>query len=116
MRWGIIGTGSISAQWVAALAQCPGATVAAVAARDAGRAERFAQQHGIASAYGSYAELVADPAVEIVYVGTITRLHREHTLLAIAAGKHVLCEKPLAENAADARAMCAAAEANNVML
>ena len=88
----------------------------AVAAREAGRARQFAEQHGIAAAYGSYAELVAAPEVDIVYVGTITRLHQEHTLLAIEAGKHVLCEKPLAENALAARAMYAAAAAGNVML
>ena len=116
LRWGIIGTGSISSQWVASLAQCPGATVTAVAARDPERAQRFAEQHGIAAACDSYAELAASPEVDIVYVGTINRLHREHTLLALAAGKHVLCEKPLAETAADARAMYAAADARQVML
>jgi len=116
LRWGIIGTGSISAQWVASLAACPGASVTAVAARDPGRARRFARQHGIAAACDSYADLVASPEVDIVYVGTINRLHREHTLLALAGGKHVLCEKPLAETAADARAMYKAADASGVML
>ena len=116
LRWGIIGTGSISAQWVASLAPCAGARVTAVAARDQARAQRFADQHGIGTVCASYAELVALPEVDIVYVGTINRLHREHTLLALAAGKHVLCEKPLAETAADARAMYAAADARGVML
>ena len=116
LRWGIIGTGSISAQWVASLAACPGATVSAVAARDPERARRFAEQHAIATVCDTYAELAASPEVDIVYVGTITGLHREHTLLALAAGKHVLCEKPLAEHAADARAMYEAADARGVML
>ena len=116
LRWGIIGTGRISAQWVANLAQCAGASVTAVAARDPERARRFAEEHGIAAARASYAELAASPEVDIVYVGTINRLHREHTLLALAAGKHVLCEKPLTETADDARAMYAAADARGVML
>ena len=116
LRWGIIGAGRISAQWVMCLHQCAGATVTAVAARSADRAREFAEKYGIASAYGSYAEMVASPEVDIVYVGTINRLHREHSILAIEAGKHVLCEKPLAETGADGRAMYAAAEAQGVML
>ena len=116
LRWGVIGAGSISAQWVGCLRACAGAQVTAVAAREAARAERFAGRHGIPKAYGSYEALVAADDVDIVYIGTITRCHREHTLLAIAAGKHVLCEKPLAENVEDARAMHAAARAAGVML
>ena len=116
LRWGIIGTGPISAQWVMCLHACAGATVTAVAARSADRAREFAIKYGVASAYGSYAEMVASPEVDIVYVGTINRLHKEHSILAIEAGKHVLCEKPLAETGADARAMYAAAEAHGVML
>ena len=116
LRWGILGAGSISTQWVEALAACPGATVTAVAARERTRAEQFAARFGIAAAYGDYAEMVASPEVDIVYVGTVTGVHKEHALLAIAAGKHVLCEKPLAGNAADARAMHAAAAEHEVML
>ena len=76
----------------------------------------FARKYGVASAYGSYAEMVASPDVDIVYVGTINRLHKEHSILAIEAGKHVLCEKQLAETGADGRAMYAAAQAHGVML
>ena len=114
--WGIIGAGSISGQWVRCLHECEGATITAVAARSADRAKEFATKYGITSAYGSYAEMVASPNVDIVYVGTITKLHKEHSLLAIGAGKHVLCEKPLAENVSDARAMYAAAAQKDVML
>ena len=116
LRWGILGAGSIATQWVEVLAACAGATVTAVAARERSRAEQFAARFGIATAYGDYAEMAASPDVDIVYVATITGLHKEHTLLAIAAGKHVLCEKPLAENAIDARAMYAAAAEQKVML
>ena len=116
LRWGIIGAGRISAQWVMCLHACEGATVTAVAAREADRAKEFAAKYGITSAYGSYAQMVAAEDVDIVYVGTITRLHKAHSLLAIEASKHVLCEKPLAENASDARAMYAAAKEKDVML
>ena len=116
LRWGIIGAGSISAQWVMCLRECKGATVSAVAARSADHAKEFAAKYDITSAYGNYAEMVAAPDVDIVYVGTITRLHKEHSLLAIEAGKHVLCEKPLAENLSDARAMYEAAAEKEVML
>ena len=116
LRWGIVGAGSISTQWVGCLRACAGATVAAVAARDAQRAQAFAARHGIPAAYGSYQALVAADDVDIVYIGTITRLHKAHALLAIAAGKHVLCEKALAENVQDAGAMHAAAREAGVML
>ena len=116
LRWGIIGTGSISAQWVGCLRQCPGASVTAVAARELDRAQAFANRLEIPAAYGSYRELAESADVDIVYVGTITRLHKAHSLLAIEAGKHVLCEKPLAADAAEARAMYTAAERKGVML
>ena len=116
LRWGIISAGRISAQWAMCLHACAGATVTAVAARSTDRAREFARKYGVASAYGSYAEMVASPDVDIVYVGTINRLHKEHSLLAIEAGKHVLCEKLLAETGADGRAMYAAAEEHGVML
>ncbi len=116
LRWGILGAGRISTQWVMCLQACAGATVTAVAAREIERAKEFATRFGIKSAYGNYTEMVASDDVDIVYIGTITRLHKEHTLLAIEAGKHALCEKPLAENIADAQAMYTAAEEKDVML
>ena len=116
LRWGILGAGNISAQWVWALHACKGATVSAVAAREIDRAKEFASQYGVASAYGDYREMVAADDVDIVYIGTINRLHKEHTLLAIEAGKHVLCEKPLTETLSDAQEMYAAAEAKDVMM
>ena len=116
LRWGILGAGNISAQWVMSLQACAGATVTAIAARELERAQAFADRFSITSAYGSYEEMVESPDVDIVYVGTVTRLHKEHSILALNAGKHVLCEKPLADNAADAREMYAAAESNGVML
>ena len=116
LRWGILGAGRISGMWLEALHACAGATVTAVAAREIDRAKAFARQYGVTTAYGDYREMVAADAVDIVYIGTINRLHKEHTLLAIAAGKHVLCEKPLLRNISEAREMYAAAEEKGVML
>ena len=112
LRWGIIGAGSISGQWVRCLHECEGATITAVAARSADRAKEFATKYGITSTYGSYAEMVASPNVDIVYVGTITKLHKEHSLLAIEAGKHVLCEARMAMDADEAHAMLDVSHAN----
>jgi predicted dehydrogenase len=78
------------------------------------RAQDFARRHGIARAYASYEELVSDDEVEAIYVASPHSLHLEHALLAIEAGKHVLIEKPIAVNAAQAESIYAAAEANNV--
>lgn len=116
LRWGILGAGRISAMWVEALRACEGATVTAVAARDIDRSKEFARQYDIATAYGDYREMVAADDVDIVYIGTINRLHKEHTLLTIEAGKHVLCEKPLTETLSDAQEMYAAAEEKDVMM
>ncbi len=116
LRWGILGAGNISAQWVWALHACEGATVSAVAARDLDRAKEFARQYGVGTAYGDYREMVAADDVDIVYIGTINPLHKEHTLLAIEAGKHVLCEKPLTINLSDAQEMYTAAEEKDVMM
>lgn len=116
LRWGILGCGRISSQWVQSLREVAGAEIVAVAAREQHRAQAFADTHNIPAVYDNYAAMCASPDVDIVYVGTVTRLHKDHSLLAIEAGKHVLCEKPLAENGADAREMYAAAEAKGVML
>jgi len=116
LRWGIIGAGEISRQWALTSRECAGATMAAVAARDEDKAKAFAAQHGVEKAYGGYARMLASPDVDVVYIGTIDRLHKEHCLMAIEAGKHVLCEKAMATNAADAQEMYAAANKNNVML
>lgn len=116
LRWGIIGCGPISADWCKSLKDVPGAELKSCAARDVQKAKQFAEEHGISKAAASYKELVEDPEVDIVYIGTITPLHKEQTLMAIAAGKHVLCEKPIATSLTDAEEMYAAAEAKGVAL
>ncbi|MCW2506330.1 MAG: binding oxidoreductase [Actinomycetia bacterium] len=91
--------------------------VSAVAARDPERAAAFAQRHGIPRSAGSYEELVADPDLDAIYVPLPNARHAEWTLAALAAGKHVLCEKPLTSNAAEATVVAAAAEdANRVVM
>ncbi len=87
----------------------PEVEVVAVAARDEGRARRFAERHGIPRVHRSYAELLADPEIDAVYNPLPNGLHCEWTIRALESGKHVLCEKPLAANAEEASRMAAAA-------
>ncbi len=100
----------------AAIVAEPGMRVAAVGSRDLGRAEALAATLGAESAYGSYAELCADPAVDAVYVATPHAQHLEVAEAAIAAGKAVLCEKPLAATVADAERMVRLAREAGVFL
>ncbi len=95
----------------------PEVTVAAVAARNPARARAFAGRHSIPRVHGSYAELVADPEIDAVYNPLPNSLHCEWTLRALAAGKHVLCEKPFASNTAEAQRMAdGASRAGRVLM
>ena len=96
--------------------QIPGVTVAAVAARDPERARRFAAKHRIRQVHDSYQDLIDDPAIDAVYNPLPNSLHAEWTLRAIAAGKHVLCEKPFAANADEADKVAAAAAASGLVV
>ena len=116
LRIGVLGAAAIApAALIRPARQVPGVTVTAVAARDGARAERFAARHGIGVAYGSYDDLLADPAIDAVYIALPNALHAPWTLRALAAGKHVLCEKPLAANRDQAREIAAAAGDRVVM-
>ncbi len=103
VRWGVLGAGGIAATVSADIAATPGNALAAVGARDADRAAAFAAAHGVARSYGSYAELVADPGVDVVYIATTHAQHRDNALLALRAGKPVLVEKAFTLTAAQAR-------------
>jgi predicted dehydrogenase len=103
IRWGILGAGGIADTFSGDIGLTAGNVVTAVAARDADRAARFAARHGTARSYGDYQGLVNDDEVDVVYVATTHPHHRVHALMAIAAGKAVLIEKPVCLNAADAR-------------
>ncbi|MDC0707164.1 Gfo/Idh/MocA family oxidoreductase [Stigmatella sp. ncwal1] len=114
LRWGVLAPGRIAGGFVWALHHHTGQRVHAVASRDLERARGFAAKYGVPRAYGSYEELVADPGIDIVYVASPHSEHKRQALLAIAAGKHVLVEKPLALNAAEAREIAGAARAARV--
>lgn len=116
IRWGLLGPGHISRKFAAALREAEGAELAAVGSRDAARAAAFATDFGIPHAHASYEALASDPTVDAVYIGTPHSGHEEHTLLCLAQGKHVLCEKPLALNAAQALRMITAARAAGLVL
>ena len=90
--------------------------VVAVASPSPGNAERFAKQHGVARAYSDYREMLRDPAVELVSITAPNRLHAQITIDAAAAGKHVVCEKPLCVTLEEADAMIAACKAAGVLL
>jgi predicted dehydrogenase len=94
----------------------PDCTVVAIAARDGARAEAYAQQHGIAEAFVGYQALIDHPGIDAVYNGLPPAMHRDWTIAALRAGKHVLCEKPFALNADEARNMFAAAQSSKRVL
>ncbi len=115
-RWGIIGTGGIAKAFARDLSYFNSHIVQAVGSRTLERAADFALEFPGCTAYGSYAELVADPMIDAVYVATPHPQHVANTILALTAGKPVLCEKPFAVNAIEAQAMVAAAIDNGVAL
>lgn len=113
IRLGLLAASKIATSAVLApVAEVDGVEVTAVAARDLDRARATAEEFSIATAYGSYDELIADPDIDAIYVATPASLHRRWTIAALEAGKHVLVEKPLASNAADANAIRAVADAH----
>lgn len=114
LRWGVLGPGGIARAFADGLYRWTRGRVVAVGSRSLDRAEAYAREVGGATAYDSYEALVADPEVEAVYVATPHSEHREHALLAIAAGKHVLVEKAFARTADEAREIVAAARAAEV--
>jgi predicted dehydrogenase len=109
LAWGILGTANIGIKRVIpAIIAGQRGTVAAIASRDAGRAAKVAADFGIGRSYGSYQALLDDPAIEAIYNPLPNHLHVEWTVKALEAGKHVLCEKPIALCAQDAHAIVAA--------
>jgi predicted dehydrogenase len=116
VRWGILGTGGIARAFALGLVDAPDAVLAAVGSRTQEGADAFARQHGAQAAYGSYEALVAAPDVDIVYIGTPHPLHAGNALLALGAGKAVLCEKPFAMNRREAAAVVALAQERRLFL
>jgi xylose dehydrogenase (NAD/NADP) len=116
IRLGILSTANINRETLAAARTTEKAQVVAVASRDLERARAYADAHGIPGAHGSYDELLADPGVDAVYISLPNGLHHPWTLRALAAGKHVLCEKPYSRRAAEVDEAYAAADAAGLVL
>jgi predicted dehydrogenase len=109
LRWGLLGTARINRMVIPPLRASLRNRLDAVASRTPRRADEYAREWGIARALGSYEALLADPAIDAVYVSLPNALHAEWSVRAVEAGKHVLCEKPLALSVTDVDAIAAAA-------
>ncbi len=113
--WGILGPGGIARAFAKDLTLLEGHTIGAVGSRSIDNAHSFAKDFG-GTAYASYEELVKDPTIDAIYVATPHPAHHDNVILALNAGKPVLCEKPFAVNAGEAQAMVDAAAKNKVAL
>jgi predicted dehydrogenase len=102
IRWGILGTGTIAYQFARGLKLVPEAILYAVGSRTISKAEVFSKEFGADCFYGSYADLVAEPNIDVVYIATPHNYHKEHCILCLEANKPVLCEKPFTSNAEEA--------------
>lgn len=116
IRWGLIGLGSIARRFSNGLRLEPSAEIYAVASRSQSKADAFGAEYGATRRYGSYEALANDPAVDVAYIGTPHTHHLSQTIMCLEAGKHVLCEKPFAVNAAEAKRMIDCARANDRFL
>lgn len=115
LNWGVLGAAKIAIEKVIpAMAGSDHHQVYGIASRQGDKAEAAAQKLGIPQAYGSYEELIADPDIDIIYNPLPNHLHTEWTLKCMAAGKHVLCEKPVALNSADVQKMIEARDRHRV--
>ena len=115
LRWGVVSTADINRKVVPATKAADRCEVVAIGSRHLARAEAAASEFGIARAYGSYEEVLADPEVDAVYIPLPNDQHEAWTIAAARAGKHVLCEKPLAMTVAEAERMIEACEAAGVV-
>jgi len=116
LRVGVLGAARIARLFVEGVRPSEKIRVTAVASRDADRAAAFARDTGVARVHASYELLLADPGIDAIYVPLPNNLHAEWSIRALDAGKHVLCEKPLAATAAEARAVFDAARRNGVYI
>jgi predicted dehydrogenase len=109
VKWGVLGVASIAVRKVIpGMQQGQFSEIAAIASRDLAKAEAAARKFGIPKAYGSYAELLADPEIEAIYNPLPNQFHVPWSIKAMEAAKHVLCEKPISLNAAEAKTLLAA--------
>lgn len=116
VRWGLLSTANINKALIGPLQRAERSELVAVASRDQAKATAYAKEQAIPQAYGSYEALLADPDIDVIYNPLPNLLHREWTVKAADAGKHVLCEKPLVTTLADFDQVAAAANRNNVTI
>jgi predicted dehydrogenase len=116
IRWGVMGPGSIATGFADAMKMVDDGEIVAVASRSIERADAFGDRFGIARRYGDYESLAADAEVDAVYVATPNSRHEQDTIACLEAGRHVLCEKPLALDADQARRMAAVARRQGLFL
>jgi 1,5-anhydro-D-fructose reductase (1,5-anhydro-D-mannitol-forming) len=116
LRWGLIGASTIAAEHMIDSFRANGGEVIAVMSANADRGAKYARQHGIGYATTSLADLLASDEIDAVYISTTNDLHRDQVFAAAGAGKHVLCEKPLALTLADAGAMVAECRKQGVVM
>lgn len=110
LRWGVLGTARIVRKTIPALQTTKNGEVVGIASRTEGKAREYADKHGIPQAFGSYEALLASPDIDAVYIPLPNALHLEWILRSLDAGKHVLCEKPLAMSAAECEEIARRAE------
>src|SRR5574341_1837223 len=116
LRWGLLSTAQINRALIPPLRASERNELVAVASRSKEQAESYARQWDIPRAHGSYESLLEDPEVDVIYNPLPNHLHAEWTIKALRAGKHVLCEKPLASNAREAEEMANTAEETGLVL
>jgi predicted dehydrogenase len=116
VTWGIIGTGNIAHTFANGLAHSRTGKLVAVGSRTKASAEKFAKEFGVSNVHGTYEALLADPAVQAVYISTPHPTHAEWCIKAARAKKHILCEKPMTMNHAEAMVVAEAARENGVLL
>ena len=115
-RWGLIGASTIAREWVIGAIRATGGEVVSVMSTNAERGRDYARAYGITTSVTSLEDIVGDAGVDAVYISTTNELHREQAIAAAKAGKHVLCEKPLALTLDDAQAMVKAAREAGVVM
>jgi predicted dehydrogenase len=116
LRWGLLSTARINKALIPPLQLSKRNTLLAVASRSQDKADAYAREHKIKRAYGSYAALLADPEIDVIYNPLPNHLHAEWSIKAVEAGKHVFCEKPLALTLAEVDAMAAASGSSGKMI
>ncbi|MEZ2130422.1 MULTISPECIES: Gfo/Idh/MocA family protein [unclassified Sinorhizobium] len=116
VRWGLIGASTIAREWVIGAIRATGGEVVSVMSSSPDRAGSYAVENGIGRYVSDVSALVSDPEVDAVYISTTNELHRDQAIAAAQAGKHVLCEKPLAISLEDAHAMAKAVRDAGVVL